>query len=179
MPQAEITVKLLQRCVIWWLWKHDKTAQDIFLELTAVFMEETYSKDAVRYWLKEYNSGRDQIQDLHRTGRPCSARTENNVQDVLECVTSDHRSTVDQMAYQLQISHTTVQRILKKDLQLKKKAAKYVPRLLTDHHKQQRVDSCMENMLWKRRELDLFQHVITGDESYFHLYMPETKEQSK
>ena len=37
----------------------------------------------------------------------------------------------------------------------------------------------MENMLWKRRVPDLFHHVITGDESYFHLYMPETKEQSK
>ncbi len=47
MPQGQISVKLLQRCVIWWLWKHDKTANDIFLELTAVFMEETYSKDSV------------------------------------------------------------------------------------------------------------------------------------
>ncbi len=101
------------------------------------------------------------------------------MEEVLDCVTSDRRKTVDQITFQLQILHTTVHRILKRDLKLKKKSAKYIPRLLTDQHKQLRVEACMENMLWKCRVLNLFHHVITGDESYFHLYMPETKEQSK
>ncbi len=85
--------------------------------------------------MKEFNSGHHQIQDLQRCGRPRTATSEENVEEVLDCVTGDRRKTVDQIAFQLQILHTTVHRILKRDLKLKKKSAKYIPRLLTDQHK--------------------------------------------
>ncbi len=179
MPETEISVKLLQRCIIWWLWKHDKGIQEILFELTAVFMEDTYSVDAIRYWLKSFQSGRTQIGDLKRCGRPRDARTQENIEAVVECVTSDRQQTVNQMALKLQISHTTVQRILRKDLNMKKKAAKFVPKLLTDQHKQCRVDACNENLFRRRLEPRLFERIVTGDESYFHLYEPETKKMSK
>ncbi len=180
MPkQGKVTPKLMQRCIIWWLWKHDKTARDIWLDLTAVFLEQTYSLDAVRFWVKEYENGRDKIEDLDHSGRPKTARCEENVEAVMEGVASDRRQTVSQLSFHLQISHASVHRILKKDLKLRKKTAKYVPKLLTAAHKATRIESCRDILQWRRDERHLLEKVVTGDESYFHLYMPETKEGSR
>ncbi len=144
-----------------------------------MFLEETYSRDAIRFWVKEFDNGRRQIQDMSRSGHPRSARNPENVEAVMEAVSSDRRQTVSQLSCHLQISHATVHRILKKDLLLRKKTAKYIPKLLTVAHKQTRIDCCTEILQWRRDERRLLEKVVTGDESYFHLYMPETKESSK
>ncbi len=101
------------------------------------------------------------------------------MESVLECVMNDRRVWIQEICSQVEMSYTSVQRILKKDLKLRKKSAKFVPRILTDVHKQKRITCCRNALTWKRMEKDLFDEVITGDESYIYLYTPETKEQSK
>ncbi len=51
-----------------------------------------------------------------------------------------------EVAEETGLSSGTVQRIMKSDLTLKKKTAKFVPRILTDEQKQCRMKMCARNL---------------------------------
>ena len=57
-------------------------------------------------------------------------------------------------------------------------AARWVPKLLTDENKRQRVDVCRQLLKSWREEKNFLDRIVTGDESWFHFYEPETKSQS-
>jgi hypothetical protein len=57
-------------------------------------------------------------------------------------------------------------------------AAKFVPKLLTDDQKQHRLDVCMELKEQVRNDRDFLSKVVTGDEIWIYGYDPETKQQS-
>ena len=57
-------------------------------------------------------------------------------------------------------------------------AAKFVPRILTDDQKQQRVSVCTELRQLASDDETFLSRVITGDESWVYGYDPETKRQS-
>ena len=56
-------------------------------------------------------------------------------------------------------------------------AAKFVPRILTDDQKQQRVNVCTELHQLVSDDETFLSRVITGDESWVYSYDPETKRQ--
>ncbi len=83
------------------------------------------------------------------------------------------------MSLQSGISFTSIQRILKLDLKLSKRCAKYVPRALTPAQTRTRVQICD---FWSRllaNNQRVFETVVTVDESWLYLYDPESKEQSR
>lgn len=176
----DISVRVLQRSVIWWIWKtENKCAAAIHSQLLAVFGQDTYSVQSVRTWLRSFHGGCDRIHDLARSGRPVDVRTQENIEAVVEAVQADRRQTVDQIALRVNLSHTSVQRIIRGDLQYRKKAAKLVPHVLSDHNRRTRVSLAQDALDWIRDEPGLMRKVITGDESYIHIYMEETKERSR
>ncbi len=129
----DISVRVLQRSIIWWIWKTDgKCATEVHMDLLAVFGNDTYSVQTVRSWLREFRAGRDRVHDLERSGRPMSARSEDNVEAVLDAVNQDKTQRVCEIALRVQLSHSSVHRILRGDLNFRKKAAKFVPYELND-----------------------------------------------
>jgi len=63
-------------------------------------------------------------------------------------------------------------------LDYRKVCARWVPRLLTEDHKGQRKSITSELLQRYRHEGDDFLlHIVTGDESWFHHFEPETKRQ--
>jgi len=75
------------------------------------------------------------------------------------------------------VTWSSVQRILSEDLGVKRVAAKFVPRLLTEQQKQGRVESCYLKEEFQN-DPNFFSKVITSDESWCYGYDPETKQQS-
>ncbi|UYV66260.1 hypothetical protein LAZ67_4001048 [Cordylochernes scorpioides] len=64
-------------------------------------------------------------------------------------------------------------------LNFRKVCARWVPRLLSENHKQQRVETARAFLKVHRRDGDqLFSQIVTGDESWVHHSTPETKRQS-
>jgi hypothetical protein len=57
-------------------------------------------------------------------------------------------------------------------------SAKFVPRILTPEQKEQRLSISLELRDRVTSDLNIFQNVITGDESWVYGYDPETKVQS-
>ncbi len=95
----------------------------------------------------------------------------------------DHRATVRQISAQVEdttgvpISTGSVHNILRLDLQMKKKAPKFVPRILTQEQKDLRVSVCHEN-LKETQDLLFLWSLVTGDESWFSVLEPELKQTS-
>ena len=91
---------------------------------------------------------------------------------------SNRRLTIREMAEELNISFGSCQQILTENLQMRRVAAKFVPRLLTEEQKQHRVQVCQELLEMANDNENLLKQVITGDETWVYGYDVETKVQS-
>jgi hypothetical protein len=67
-----------------------------------------------------------------------------NVAKVCEVICEDRRRTIHDVCNLLVLSYGTCQRILSDELNMRRIAAKFVPRLLSDDQKQHRLEVCME-----------------------------------
>ena len=62
---------------------------------------------------------------------------------------------------------------------MKQVAAKFVPRLLSENQRVNRLDVCHEMKDQLKNDPDFLSKIITGDESWCYGYDPETKQQSR
>ncbi|VVC25841.1 Hypothetical protein CINCED_3A012566 [Cinara cedri] len=92
-------------------------------------------------------------------------------------ILEDRRQTIKEVVKRSGVTWSLVQRILSEDLGMRRVAAKFVPRLLTEQQKQGHVESC-SSLKEFQNYLNFFSKVITGDESWCYGYGPETKQQS-
>ncbi|UYV61595.1 hypothetical protein LAZ67_1005470 [Cordylochernes scorpioides] len=127
---------------------------------------------------KAFKEGREEVADEPRSGRPTTARTDENVDRVLEVLRTDRRLSIQQIADTLHMSTFVVHGIVTEDLQMRKVCAKLVPKLLTQDQKELRVLRCQELLYLIQNEPDFLNSVVTGDESWMFEYDPESKRQS-
>jgi len=137
-------------------------------ELSTVLGEDCYSLSAVKFWLRRFKSGDFSCQDAERPGRPVSDLSDS----IQAYLTKFPFSSAKSMAKYFHTSVTTVTNILHNSLGLKKFARRWVPHDLTRAQKHERV-SCSREILdvLEQDEVFEFQHIATGDESwFFHRY---------
>ena len=94
-------------------------------------------------------------------------------------VLADRPARVEYIAYTLEISHGSVIPILHDHLHFSKVSARWVLKMLTREHKQNRLTNSIERL--DRYELDPYgfeRKIITDDECFVYLYNPETKQNS-
>ncbi len=103
--------------------------------------------------------------------------TPTKVAQIQAAVDGDRRRSVKEIANIVQVSHGSVHTALKKDLQLSRRPAKWVPHLLTPAQKARRVMTARAALQFLRRR-GRHPHVITGDKSWFWTWTPESKRQS-
>jgi len=113
------------------------------------------------------------VQDDPRSGQPKTQRTDANVDRVRTLVRSDQRLGVRVIAEELNLNRETVQQIVKEDLGMRKISAKMVPRILTHDQKQRHLHISSDLLC----NVEMFDRVITGDETWCFQYDPETKRQ--
>ena len=129
-------------------------------------------------WHARFKSGRTSVEDDERSGRPSTSTSPDLVQEVERMVRLNRRITINELADSVDTSFGSVQAILTSTLGMRRIAAKFVPRLLTNDQKEHRVDVC-EDLLQRMQEDPLFtSRLITGDETWVYGYDPETKQQS-
>jgi len=78
----------------------------------------------------------------------------------------------------LGLSYRSCQRILADELNMRRIAAKFVPRLLKNDQQDHQVQVCTELQKAVRNDPNFLSRVVTGDESWLYNYDPETKQQS-
>ena len=103
-----------------------------------------YGNGALKYatvckWVRHFNDGRKSIENDPRVGRLVSVLTEKNVATVKKSFEEDARYTVQEIEELSGIHSSSVLKILRERLGLRKICARWVPHLLTDEQKQSRV----------------------------------------
>ena len=120
-------------------------------------------------WVKAFKAGKFSIE---AAGRPKTV-TRANIAAVKIVVEQDARLSVKDIASCTGISEGSVQTILKRRLDLRKVCARWVPHLLTEQQKTQRL-KCARELLktykgyYSRVISNLL--LVTGDETWVHMF---------
>nr|CAH7754629.1 unnamed protein product [Callosobruchus chinensis] len=82
-----ISLKIEQRINLKFLVKLGKSPSECFQLLKEVFGDNCMSRTRVFEWHKRFSEGREEVEDVERTGRPVTSRIEENIKKVNElCV---------------------------------------------------------------------------------------------
>ncbi|UYV75727.1 hypothetical protein LAZ67_13001155, partial [Cordylochernes scorpioides] len=149
----------------------------------SVYGEECMSIQMVRRWRSWFLEGRQNVHDDERSGRPVTATDNAAAAAVRNVVEADRRVTIDEIMIRLhpgiEIGRSSIGTIMSDILNFRKVCARWVPRLLLENHKQQRMEAARAFLEMHQRDGDqLFSRIVTGDESWVHHSPPETKRQS-
>ncbi|UYV60450.1 hypothetical protein LAZ67_1001183 [Cordylochernes scorpioides] len=161
----------------------NETAVNINRNLVSVYGEECMSIQMVRRWRSWFLEGRQNVHDDERSGRPVTATDNAAVAAVRNVVEADRRVTIDEIMIRLppgiEIGRSSIGTIMSDVLDFRKVCARWVPRLLLENHKQQRMEAARAFLEMHQKDGDqLFFRIVTGDESWVHHSTPETKRQS-
>ena len=107
-------------------------------------LQKVYGNGASKFatvckWVRCFNDGRESIGNDPPVGRPVSILTEKNVATVKTFIEEDPRHTVQEIEELSGIHLSSVLKILRERLGLRKICVRWVPHLLTDEQKQSRV----------------------------------------
>ncbi|GFT41022.1 putative mariner transposase [Nephila pilipes] len=167
------------RAIIFHNFRRGLSRQECFDELNSLYSDKAPSYSTVKNWYNEFNRGRCSIQDESRAGRPKSVVVPEKINAVRELIKQDRHVTYREIEASLDISMTSINKILHEHLSVKKICSRWIPHNLTNSQKKARVDWCKE-MLEKyiQGTSKAVYNIYTGDESWIYAYEPETKQQS-
>lgn len=130
-------------------------------------------------WFRRFQTGHFSVEDESREGRPKSSTDDTNVALVKAKIDEDARMTQEMIADELGLNAMAVSRILNHHLKYSKKSARWVPKILNGEQKEARVRFAQYFLdKFENGESSCFNKIVTGDESWFYKYDPETKQQS-
>lgn len=136
--------KIEQRVCINFCVKLGKSATETLEMIREAFGECSLSRTIVFEWHARFKAGRLSFEDDERTGRPSTSKTAENVERIRELIHEDRRLTIHDLADNVGISYGVCQEILTENLNMRRIAAKFVPRLLTKDQMEQRMNVYLE-----------------------------------
>ncbi|GFW94019.1 protein GVQW3 [Trichonephila clavipes] len=162
-----------QRICIKFCFKLGKTGTKIYKMMKTAFGEEAMSRARVFELLRLFKEGRQSVNSDPRSGRPSTSRNEDKIAQLKAVVHTDRCLTVREMAQECHISVGSCDEILRKDLNMRRVSAKFVPRLLTEDQQFQRLATSSDLFQSESDNLEFMKLIITGDESWTYGYDPE------
>ena len=90
----------------------------------------------------------------------------------------DRHVSIETISAQFDVSVGTVHTIIRKELQMRKICAKFVPRVLREDQKERRCHDSREIVELINSDPAVLDALVTCDESWIYCYDPETKRQS-
>jgi len=109
--------------------------------------------------------GMEDVGNHPNSGRPSTAKTQENVGKVARIVRGDRRLSIRAISELTNINKESVRQIFHDDLGMKTVCAKVVPKILTPEQKENRVKCCVDTLENIENDPDFFQNVITCDET--------------
>lgn len=155
-------------------------ARAIHNEICRVYGANEVSYRTVDRWISKFKSGQQHIEDSARPGRKCSVVTPKIIEKIKELLVQDARYTTRDIASKVGVSTGTAFVILKKILKVRRIAARWIPHLLTDKQKQERVKMARKLLkMYPEYDSRTFADIVTGDETWVHFFEPHRKISNK
>ena len=149
-------------------------SKQIFNELCGIYGPQTISMRTVFRWVKAFKAGKFSVEDDTCPGMPQTSVTKANIATVKIVVEQDARLSVKDIASCTGISEGSVQIIPQKRLDLRKVCARWVPHLLTEEQKTQRLQYAWELLkTYKGCNSWVISNLLTGDETWVHMFEPQ------
>ncbi len=126
-----------------------------YARILAIHGQNALSKSSIFRWHKEFCDGRTQLKDFDHNPHPRKV-TRAKVEEVRRTVLTDKRQSVAHVARQVGLSVGSTHKVLRKKLQMRKRAATWIPHLLTVPQKQRRVDCARRSLARLRARNRLF-----------------------
>ena len=123
--------------------------------------------ETVERWCQRFREGQEELEDETQSGRPITATTPDNIEQVRLIIDDDSHITIEEIQEQTGLTYGTIHRIIKDQLQLTKITARYLPKELTDFQRNERVRICRENLTKFKDGTWRLCNVVTRDESWF------------
>ncbi len=150
--------------------------QQTINSLRASFNDHTLSHTQIQHWFRVFRDNPDRnTADSKRPGRPKSHRSAEGIAKVREQLEDDRCTTLRQLASKTDMSHTTMCKVLKKDLQMSKITPKFQPRILTQEQKDRRLVYSQRNLTKLDSDPGLMHRIVATDESWIYTFDPLTK----
>ena len=145
-----------------------------------VYMDLRPFQCAVFRWVKAFKAGKFSVEDDTCPGRPKTSVTKAYIAAVKIVVKQDARLSVKDIASCTGISEGSVQTIPKKHLDLRKVCARWVPHLLTEEQKTQRLKYAQGLLkTYKGCNSQVISNLLTGDETWVHMFEPQRRVDNK
>ena len=128
-------------------------------------------------WHERFRSGRESVEDDERSGRPLTAKTDENI-NMKGWMTVSRKFTIREIAEELKIAYGSAQDILVNDLGLRRVAAKLVPKNLNFMQKRDRVDAAKDMLSNIDSDPSFIKRIITGDEMWIYEYDTHSRHQA-
>ena len=148
-------------------------------------LQKVYGNGALKYakvckWVSRFNDGRESIENDPQVGRAVSVLTEKNIATVKTLIEEDAHYTVQEIEELSGIHLSSVLKILRKRLGLRKICARWLPHLLNDEQKQSRVRLASQ-VIEKYDKCDprRLEEIVTGDETWIYHFQPDSKAKNK
>ncbi|GFV14250.1 histone-lysine N-methyltransferase SETMAR [Trichonephila clavipes] len=167
-----------QRICIKFCFKLGKTGTETYEMMKTAFGDEAMSRARVFEWPRRFKEGRQSVKSDPRSGHPSTSRNEDNIAQVKAVVHYYRCLTVREIAEECHISVGSYDEILRKDVNLRRESAKFVPRLLTEDQQFQRLTTSSDLFQSEIDDPEFMKLIITGDKTWVYGYDPETKQQS-
>jgi len=110
-----------QHAIIKFFCAKGENCVNIHRELVLVCGDSVLDYSNVNRWMAKFKKGRASSTYLPRPGRPCSSRMDANKEHVENLILGDRRVTMEDICAHTGLTHGTVMRIIKEDLQMIKK----------------------------------------------------------
>lgn len=160
--------------------KNNKTAREAKAELDMALGTSAPSRATVFNWYGRFRSGKQDVQDEARKGRPKSAVTAENIDAVKAMCDSDGNSTYTNIQGILNIGSHAVNVILKHELKGRKLVSQWLPHDLTKKQKEDRVAWCqMMKRIYVGGNSRHVSNIVTADETWISFREPKTKQGNK
>jgi transposase len=171
-----VDVRTRQRAVIEFLTAEGSSPIEIHRRLRSVYGEDAIDVSSVRHWVRRFKSGEKDIGDRPRSGRPATAATKENKENVDALIRDDRRITTSELCSAIGTGKPAVMVSSSENLatvNLRKVGAENAHRR-TQNSLEKNI--CVEYLRRNEKDGDAFLlRIITGDKNRVHHYNPLTK----
>jgi hypothetical protein len=152
---------------------------EIKKNVDAAFGDKTLQETAVYAIIKKVKASKNTSDQSH-FNRKKTVRNATLIASVAAAVEQNCRLSIKSFAVAHGVGVVTIHRILHEDLGLKKKSARWVPKLLSQEQKTRHVEDCRDFIpALHPHSFAMLDNIVTMDETMVLYHTPETKIQSK